>query len=455
MPLSLRTKLGYGVADVGASLSYNAVNFFFLFFLVDVAGLRPGLAGAALLSGRLIDAVTDPLMGTLSDRTRSRYGRRKPYIWAGLVPFGVSFALLWAIPSASQGVSQGVIFTLAALALALHAVIYTVVQVPYMALTPELAPGYEARTALSSYRIGFGTLASLIAAAAPPLLVASINDFVGRSETDQLGWTYMGVTFGAVMSASYLLMALSVREPRASLNPQTSKPPPLRSVLETRGYLALIALFVSVTLGLGIVSSMLPFYLASLQLSSGEQTLILGLLFTVAILALPLWNITAGRAGKSGALALGLAVLIVGLLLIVLVPSVGLSPSLLTSVTLAGVGTGAALLFPWAMLPDVAEFDLLAHGARREGLLYAVFTFAQKSAFALGAALNAGVLELAHYDADVPSSAQSAITWMVGPAAALAFLVALLLAWRYPIRKADHDAVREMLERKDKIQKGE
>ncbi len=443
MPLPLRTKLGYGVADVGASLSYNAVNFFFLFFLVDIAGLRPGLAGAALLAGRLIDAVTDPLMGTLSDRTRSRYGRRKPYIWAGFIPFGVSFALLWTVPNASQGA----IFTLAALALALHAVVYTAVQVPYMALTPELAPGYEARTSLSSYRVGFGTLASLIAAAAPPLLVASLNGAADLAETAQFGWVGMGIIFGTVMSASYLLMALTVQEPART--PSRVTPPPLRSVLKVRGYLALIALFVSVTLGLGVVSSMLPFYLASLQLNPDEQTFILGLLFIVAILALPFWNILAGRSSKSTALASGLAVLVAGLLSIVLVPPTGLSLPLVASVALAGVGTGAALLFPWAMLPDVVEFDLLAHGARREGLLYAVFTFAQKSAFAFGAALNAFVLELARYTPDAPSaSAQNAITFMVGPVAATAFFVALLLAWRYPIRKADHDAARSALAQK-------
>ena len=441
--LSLRTKLGYGVADVGASLSYNAVNFFFLFYLVEIIGLRPGLAGAALLSGRLIDAVSDPLMGSLSDRTRSRYGQRKPYIWAGLIPFGISFALLWTVPNASQSM----MFILAASALAFHAVIYTVVQVPYMALTPELAPEYETRTSLSSYRVGFGTLASLIAAAAPPLLVASLNGAAGLPGEARFGWIMMGVIFGAVMSLSYLIMALSVREP-IGVREEVAQPP-FHSILATPGYLRLIALFVSVTLGLGIVSSMLPFYLASLQLNPSEQTLILGLLFVMAIVALPLWNLISGRLSKSPTLALGLAVLVVGLLFTVFAaPSAGLSLPLILSVALAGVGTGAALLFPWAMLPDVVEFDRLAHGARREGLLYAGFTFAQKSAFALGAGLNALVLELTRYSATAPSASQAAITWMVGPASCAAFGLALLLAWRYPIRKADHERARAALSEK-------
>ena len=131
----------------------------------------------------------------------------------------------------------------------------------------------------------------------------------------------MGVIFGAVMSLSYLIMALSVREPEQV---REVTQPPLRSILTTPGYLRLIALFVSVTLGLGIVSSMLPFYLASLQLGPSEQTLILGLLFVAAIVALPLWNLISGHLSKPLTLALGLAVLVVGLLLIVFAaPSAG------------------------------------------------------------------------------------------------------------------------------------
>jgi glycoside/pentoside/hexuronide:cation symporter, GPH family len=446
--LPLREKLAYGVADIGASLSYNAINFFFLFFLVTVLGLSPGLAGIVVLFGRVIDAVTDPLMGALSDRTTGRRGRRKPYIWLGALPFGLTFALLWAVPETSQLA----MFALAAALLTLHAVVFTVVQVPYMALTPELAPDYAARTSLTSYRIGFGTLASLIAAAAPPLLVAVFNRQLGLGEGAPTGWLWMGVLFGLVMTLGYLVMAALVGERQGK--PVTGKLDLLgdyRLALAATGYPQVLLLYVVVTLGIGVISSMLPFYLHSaLSLPPEAQTLVLGLLFVVAILSLPLWNLLAARLGKPRAFAVGLGVLGLSVPLVVLVsPSGEISAVLLISVALAGLGVGAALLFPWAMLPDVVEFDELRTGMRREGHFYALFTFGQKAAFALGAFANAQVLALVGYQRDAAVQSPEAILGiklMVGPVAALVFVLALILAWRFPITKALHDEARMRLE---------
>lgn len=449
--LSLREKWGYGVADLGAALSYNAINFFLLFFLIEVVGLRPALAGLVLLSARLIDAVTDPLMGMITDRTRSRWGRRKPYIWAGAVPFGITFALLWTVPDASQAT----MFIFAALAVALHVVVFTIVQVPYMALTPELAPEYSERTALTSYRVGFSTLASLLAAAAPPLLVALLNSGQGLPQDARYGWVGMGLIFGALMTLAYLVMAATVRERRTLQVPfgALNLWQEYRSAFAVFGYPQVLLLFMVVTIGLGIVSSILPFYLVSaIRLSPGEQTGILGLLFGVAILALPAWNILSARAGKKAAFTAGLLILSLGLLLLVTLSPPGyLSPLLLLFTILAGLGVATVLLFPWAMLPDVVEFDELNTGQRREGLLYAIFTFGQKLAFALGAFLNAQMLELVGYQRGaIEQSAQAVlgIQWMIGPVASAAFLVAVLMVWRYPITKAKHEEARAALARR-------
>jgi GPH family glycoside/pentoside/hexuronide:cation symporter len=455
-PLSLREKLSYGVADIGASLSYNAVNVFFLFFLVEVLGLAAALAGLVLLVGRVLDAVTDPLMGLLSDRTRSRWGRRKPYIWAGAVPFGLSFALLWTLPESSQPV----MFALAAAFLTLHAVIYTVVQVPYMALTPELAPEYAARTELTSYRIGFGTVASLVAVAVPPVLVAALNSFLGQPEGARAGWPLMGAVFGMIMSLSYLVMAWGVRE--RGRPPAVGPLRPLdeyRSALRVHGYGQVLVLFVVVTLGLGIISSMLPFFLASaLLLGPSERSLLLGLFFLVAVLTLPFWTRLGARLDKRLAFALGLALLAAVVpVLVLFAPPGELALFTLVMTAVAGVGVGALLLFPWAMVPDVVEFDELQSGRRREGLFYAIFTFGQKTAFAVGAFLNAQVLALLGYRSTAMEAAmemgavsQSAeavlgIKLMVGPVAAGVFAVAALLALRVPITRATHDAVRARL----------
>lgn len=450
--LSLRERLGYGVAEVGASLAYNAINFFLYFFLVNEVGVRPGLAGSVLLLGRVIDAVTDPLMGFLSDRLRSRWGRRTPFIWAGALPLGISFALVWLVPTGSQILSFGVAVGL----LALHTVLFTVVQVPYLALTPELAPSYRERTILTSYRVGFGTVASLLAAATPPLIVAHFGGAGRLMHSDPRGWVAMGLIFGAIITSSYVLMALNVREPPAREEEGEAPRAPFRdsiSILRVHGFVPITLLFMTVTLGLGIVSSILPFYLdVGLGVDAAGQTLVLGTLFGSAVLALPFWSAFSSRLGKRAAFAMGLGVLSAALLLLVGVsPEEGLSPLLLSVAMLAGVGVSTVLLFPWAMLPDVVEFDDWQNRRRREGLLYAIFTFGQKTAFALGVFLNGRVQEWTGYLPGAslqPERAVWGIRLAVGPVAAVVFLVAFGLVWWFPITEARHETVRRALRRR-------
>ncbi len=432
--ISRRRALGYGVAEVGASLSYNTINFFLLFFLIETAGLRPGLAGAVLLTGRALDAFVDPAMGRLSDAFKARWGRRSPLIFWGAVPFGFSFALLWLLPD-----GRGT-FWLAAGALSIHACIFTLVQTSYLALTPELAPAYEARTVLSGYRVVFATAASLLAAAAPPLLAAQVNALAGLPAEARLGWGVMGVMFGLLMSASYLVTVKTVREP---LRPSSLRSggfwEEARAALRARGYPQLLLLFVGVTLGMGTLSSILPFFLGSyLRLAAGVQTALLALLFIVAALTVPLWTGLSKRVGKKWAFAVGLALLGVSLPALVLAaPPGALSAPLVVCTLLVGAGVGAVLLFPWALLPDVVELDAETTGRRRDGLLYALFTLFQTAAFALSAALGGGVLELSGYDAAAPLQAARAVAgvrWLVGGASAGFFLLALVPLRRYPLR---------------------
>ncbi len=440
--LRLSEKLSYGVADIGAAISTTAINFFLLHFLVNVVGLRPSLAGSVLLVGRLIDAVTDPLMGVISDRTRALWGRRKPYIWWGAIPFGLTFALVWAIPEANS--SQILTFLIAAALLTLHTTVFTVVQVPYLALTPELASTYTERTVLTSHRAGFATFASLIAAAAPPILVASLNSSQSLESDARFGWLMMGVLFGGLSSICYLLMAFGTKEPvRKVKQVEQNLWQNYSSTFKVKGFLSILGIFMTVTVALGIISSLLPFYLESVSNIDPEwQTLVIGLLFITAIISLPLWNVLSRRYGKRLAFTLGLIFLTVNLPLLMWISAgSSLSPILITFTILMGIGLGAVLLFPWAMLPDVVEFDELATGNRREGVLYAVFTFGQKVAIALAVFLNGQVLELINYQPNTTIQSNftnQGIMFMVGPVAALLFTLTILWVWRYPISKDAH-----------------
>ncbi len=446
--LSLGEKLGYGVADVGASLTFVAVNTWLLYFLVNIVGLAPLLAGVVFVAGRTLDAVLDPVMGVLADRLKGRVERTRFVRW-GALPLGVSFALLWLVPDGSQLLKFG----FALLLFMLFSTLFTVVQVPYLALTPDIAPDYDERTVLTSYRMGFGTFASMLAFVVPPLVVLAFSAGPDLAQSAPLGWLVVGTLFGGVASAAYLTMVAAVREP--ARRPQRAASAgsfwaEARAAFGIHGFREVFALFVVVTVGIMILNSILPFYLeSSLRLPADAQPLVLGTLFGVAIAAFPLWNLVAARLGKRFSLVLGLLLLSASTVALALFSPPGrVSVYLLATSALAGVGFSAVTLFPWAMLPDVVEFDELAGGRRREGTVYALFTFGQKLAGSLGVFSNAFVAALFGYQqgvvAQTPATAR-ALQTMAGPVAAGIFLLAIFFALRFPITKTRHgEAVRRL-----------
>lgn len=443
MKLPIVQRVAYGFSDMGASLTFVAVNTWLLYALVNVAGVPPLWAGAVFVAGRLVDAVTDPVMGVLADRVRSRLGRLTFLRW-GAVPLGAAFAAVWWAPDV--GPAGAVAYAL--VTFVVFGIAYTVVQVPTMALTPELAPDYDERTALTSWRIGFGVVASMLAVAAPPLVVLGVAGGGDLAAAPAAGWRVLGLAFGAVAALAYLTTATVVREPA-----RTDAPPPggthaaWWTAFRAPGYASVWTLFLIVTLGIMTLNSMLPFFLESaLRLPGESQTVVLGLLFGTAVLSFPVWGALSSRWGKRGALTIGLVVLASAVLaLVAFAPPGAVGPTLLLLTVVAGFGLAAVMMLPWAMLPDVVEFDALAHGERREGLLYALFTFGQKAAGSLGVFANALAAALFGY---VQGSALQAaetvvgIRLMTGPVSAGLFLVAAAWVWTYPITRERHAAAR-------------
>lgn len=160
-PLSLSTKLAYGTGDLGPAMVSMIKGFFLLNFLINIAGLSPLSAGSVLLIGKIWDAVNDPIVGTLTDRTRTRWGRRRPWLLFGSVPFGLAFFLHFIVPSGLS--STGLFWYYVVVGILLDAG-FTAVNVPYAALTPELSSDNQERTDLNMYRFSFSVLGGLVAA---------------------------------------------------------------------------------------------------------------------------------------------------------------------------------------------------------------------------------------------------------------------------------------------------
>jgi glycoside/pentoside/hexuronide:cation symporter, GPH family len=162
--LKFSTKLAYGAGDLGAAMTANILSFYLLFFFTDVAGLPAGLAGMVLAIGKVSDAINDPIVGMISDRTRSRWGRRLPWMLCGAIPFGIIYCLQWIVPefSSDRALNQWWLFAYYVLIGVLFNIAYTIVNLPYTALTPELTQDYNERTNLNSFRFAFSIGGSIV-----------------------------------------------------------------------------------------------------------------------------------------------------------------------------------------------------------------------------------------------------------------------------------------------------
>ena len=162
--LYLNTKLAFGAGDIGPALTANLLVFFLLPFFTNVAGLNPSLAGSILFIGKISDAINDPIIGILSDRTKTKWGRRIPWMILSAIPFGLIFFLQWIVPrfSDNQGLNNTLLFIYYLIVGIVFNVFYTAVNLPYQALTPELTQDYNERTNLNSFRFSFSIAASIL-----------------------------------------------------------------------------------------------------------------------------------------------------------------------------------------------------------------------------------------------------------------------------------------------------
>jgi GPH family glycoside/pentoside/hexuronide:cation symporter len=444
--LAPRTKLLFSTGDLSTSIPLAIVMFFQLFFLTDVAGLRPDLAGWAVAAGRVWDAVNDPLFGLLSDRIRTRWGRRRVLLLFGAVPLGISFAMLWLVPP----LGPLALTAYYAVAFILFDTVFTAVHVGYNALTPEMTADYDERSSLNGYRMVFsisGTLAAII-------LATILGWFI---EDSRLLFAIVGAGLGIVSMVPPLIVFSVTRERPAEEQPA---PLPAREALKmtlgNRPFRLVMGLYLLSWTTASILAANLV-YFANYYLRLPEQANYFVLVAQgSAILFIPLWVWVARRLDKRRAFVLGIASWVVVLLGIFVLGSdqVGLAYSL---AALAGSGIATAYVLPWSMVPDIIEYDEVRSGQRREGSYYAFASFFQK--LATGAALWAMAQALAFTGyVNPPTSgplpvqppeAVQAIRVFMGPVPVALLVLAMIFAWRYPISREEHRALREQLAARD------
>jgi GPH family glycoside/pentoside/hexuronide:cation symporter len=444
IPLTARVQVGYAVAEAGVNTVETMMRLYPLAYYTNVVGLSAGLAGVAAALAIVWDAVTDPVMGALSDRTRHRFGGRRGYLLPGaaLLALGV-LGVFW--PPALDGQPAKFAWFLCAYCFLNTGM--TVLAVPYHAMAGELTADPHERTRLFGVRFASSNLGAFAAAALPWLFVPANGDSVAGLP----GASVVAAAF--VVATAVVSWAATARVPL----PRTPLPPePLLRVFTlpfgNRAFVPLITAYVVANVGIGVnAATFLYYYRYVLELPGETAQAVLAVFLATFTASIAVWVALARRFGKRRPLVAGAFVLAVGnTALYTLAPA--REPWVVFAFGAVGLGAfvGAIVLLD-TLLTDVLDHDLLRTHRMRSGLFFGVWRFSSKLARAVSMLVVGAVLGAAGFveQSDVqPSQVHAALVVLFGPIVGAFFLGATWLLWRYRFDDVAQARVRALLLRR-------
>lgn len=453
-------KLLYGSGDWGIASIGMMRSIFYALYLTDVVGIEPRLASIGALVGIIWDAVNDPIIGTLSDRMKSRLGRRRPFLLWFAFPFGLSFVMLWSAPTWDSQIGLLIYVTLAFM---ISDTLTTLVAVPYLSLTPELTQDYDERTSLSSFRTVFQLLSALTVVIAAPMIVDAV--IVGGGSQQQ-GFLLAGAIFGAVGSLPLFFIGWFVRERFAS-EEQESLPfhETLRLAWQNIPFRYAAGIYMFNWSAVDMIVIAFPFFLlywvaqgnllakiTILGVDLALESAFFGVLMLVCISCVPFWLWFAKKYNKIKAYIVGMSTwIIVQAMIFTIQP--GETTYLLVIAGLAGIGVSAAYILPDSILPDVIEWDELRTRRRQEGIYYGIRTLIRKLTGALIIFITLQILGWSGYQSPPhgviqftqPASALFMIRLMVSFIGAMILLGAIIIARSYPLSREKYTRIQKLL----------
>ncbi len=431
-------QVSYAMGNFANTIAYQVFGNRIQFYYVDILGLNAATAGILWAIYGLWNAINDPLMGQISDRTRSKYGRRVPYVMFGAIPLGLSFFFLWTPP-------QQPAWMLAAYFLMILFVfdtLYSLTFIAYTSLFPEVAPSVRDRVDLSTVREILGTIALLAAFILAPILAEGV------------GYLWMGTMMGGLVAVGYLISMLGVKEqPVDARETPVGLGKSLQIVLRSIPFRWFLGANIAKEYVWLVLGAMLPFWrkyalqiqapvdVFGVRLSAGDaEAILLGLAIILAIPCLLIWRPVVLRLGYRRTWILAALTFIPGLTLMGLAHnfSTGLAGTLLTAPGLAG-----SMIMPFPVLSEIIDEDAKKEAHyRRAGIFFGMNVGIVRLAFSAQGVLFASVMSAAGYVAGAavqPASAVTGIRLLISGTSILACLVTAFCMWRYPLgREVEH-----------------
>lgn len=418
--LPLRTMVGFGVGSLGTGVFSTVPSILLLYFMTSVLAVPAALAALTVFLPKFWDVLIDPGIGMLSDRTRSRWGRRRPYMLAGAIGMAVLFVMLFSVPVLRTPIEHFIYVTVVYM---LCATAYAVFSVPYIAMPAEISRDPNERTTLMSFRMGFAMVGILLGGAGAPLLVEMAGG--GRA-----GYAVMALAIGLVCGLAMLVPVIATRglptgSPAATdLGFLMS----LRRATTCRPFVFLIVTYLIQLAGLGCFSGALPYYAVHIRQGSGVTvTLLFVALNLTAIAAMPLWTWVSRRIGKEGAYVVSSLMMAVALALLWYCDRQVRDAQLYVQISLMGLAFAGQQLLPFALLPDVLDADARKSGVPRQGMFTGLWTAGEKLGLALGGLLTGSILSLTGFLASSDAAVEQPDSALTGVRIGFALLPAALV----------------------------
>jgi sugar (glycoside-pentoside-hexuronide) transporter len=453
--LKLSTKIGFGMGDIYGGGALVLIGFYYLHFLTDVMGINPVHAGIIFLVSKAWDAITDPVMGIISDRTKSRWGRRRPYFLFGIVLIFISFLAMW-YPVDFESEKARFIYMM--LGYVFFSTIITMVMIPYNALASELTLDYNERSSLSSIRIFFSTFSSIICAVVPLEITKGFADV-------RHGYIAMAIVFGLVFALPFIVTFLTTKE-RKEFKPVTeglSFKSMFVEPFKIKSFLCILIMYLFSFVAMDSLMAIVIYYINYYMGFEKQANYVLGAMLVMQVLVIPAYYYLSKATSKKTAFAAGGFVWVTTMFFsFLLKPGMSIVVLYLFSMFI-GAGTGGIIVMVYSIFPDMPDIDELVSRQRREGLYSGLFTFMRKLSAALAIFLISQAISRAGYKAPVKEVLDGA-TKMIPQAQSPEFIdilrkvfaltpvvfviIALIAALYYPLTPAIHARLKSLLERR-------
>ncbi|MCR5035075.1 MAG: glycoside-pentoside-hexuronide (GPH):cation symporter [Clostridia bacterium] len=450
--LTKRDMIGYGSAGYATIFTFTIIITYGMYYFTDVVGMSAGVAGMLLGLGTLVDAITDPLIGSLSDKRDPAKGRRRPFLLAAAVPFGLVTWLLYT----DWGFGQTGTIVYFAIMICCFYVVQTLVDVPLTSLGSEMTTDYDERTNLSSIRYTWATIGGIVTGFTFAM-VTYFADLCGGSEAK--GWSITCAIFGVLCTITILISYFTTKgkeHPEYSDEAPFSLKESFKIPFSVKPYKFVAFAFFFGIIAQTVDAACLVYYLSyNLGLTENEQAIGFTLMWVVAFAWIALTNWVAMKYSKKVAWNYSMIIWSLALVLFIwVILKPGMEHLVFWSVVMQSVSTfgyNAIYQVTWAAIPDCVELDELKTGQRREGLFYSIASLIQKAGAAVAAAVCGWIITGFGYDPELEVQSDGTLTGfliMKSFGVIIFLVISIIITARNPMTKQNHAKLMEAVELK-------